>query len=240
MRFRCVFVQMLIFALGVAIALASLAQLRRSSQDLPWSQLDLTEPFGAFTGRKLAGLTRDAPRCLSLMALAGIHYTALPPVRAEQCGYDDAVRFIAGGPRTIAFTPPVGTSCPVAAGLALWEWHVVQPAALRHFGQHVTSIDHYGSFSCRRMYGRSSGDWSEHATADAIDIAGFTLERGVHIRVRRDWRGERRRAAFLRDVRDGACKLFSSVLSPDYNLAHADHLHLDQAERGEKSWRICA
>jgi hypothetical protein len=39
-------------------------------------------------------------------------------------------------------------------------------------------------------------------------------------------------------VRDGACRLFATVLSPDYNAAHRDHLHLDEAKRGAM-WRAC-
>ena len=88
------------------------------------------------------------------------------------------------------------------------------------------------------IYGRDSGDWSEHATANAIDIAGFVIEDGTRISVLRDWdAGERGR--FLDDVRDGACDLFATVLSPDYNAAHRDHLHLDQASRGAFGWRAC-
>jgi len=34
---------------------------------------------------------------------------------------------------------------------------------------------------------------------------------------------------FVRAVRDGACRVFGVVLSPDYNAAHADHLHLNPA-----------
>jgi hypothetical protein len=40
-------------------------------------------------------------------------------------------------------------------------------------------------------------------------------------------------------VRNGACQLFATVLSPDYNEAHRDHLHFDQAERGAMGWRGC-
>jgi len=57
--------------------------------------------------------------------------------------------------------------------------------------------------------------------------------------VLRDWKGSQPNAAFLRDVRDGACRLFSTTLSPDYNAAHADHLHLDQAMRGKMGWGLC-
>ena len=32
---------------------------------------------------------------------------------------------------------------------------------------------------------------------------------------------------FLRVVRGSACKRFATVLSPDYNAAHHDHLHVE-------------
>ena len=121
----------------------------------------------------------------------------------------------------------------------MWQWHVVQPAALRRFGRRIVEVETFGSYNCRRMYGHSAGPWSEHATANAIDIAGFTLADGTDVVVARDWHGGGAKAAFLREVRDGACSLFSTVLSPDYNAAHANHLHLDQAPRGAWGWRAC-
>jgi hypothetical protein len=214
---------------------------RNHPEDMPWTELDLTRPVGAFTGRKLADLVDEGEKCQGLLRRAGIRFNALPPRSGgAQCGYEDAVRFAAGGAMDIAYSPSdLGTSCPVAAALALWEWHVVQPAAFQHFGQKVAAIDHFGSYSCRRIYGRSEGSWSEHATANAVDIAAFRLEDGRRITVVGDWKEEGRKAAFLRDVRDGACRLFATVLSPDYNEAHRDHLHLDQAERGALGWRGC-
>ncbi len=144
------------------------------------------------------------------------------------------------GLRPVGFRPAgVVASCSVAAGLYLLEARVIQRAALRHLGSRVTAIDHAGSYSCRRLYGRSEGAYSEHATANAIDIIGFRLADGQRVSVLRDWGGATPKAEFLREVRDGSCRLFSTVLSPDYNAAHADHLHLDQAERGSFGWRGC-
>jgi hypothetical protein len=57
--------------------------------------------------------------------------------------------------------------------------------------------------------------------------------------VLRDWSGGGDKAAFLRNVRDGACDVFATTLSPDYNAAHRDHLHLDQALRGRTGGRLC-
>ena len=227
---------------GLAIVgLIAFASLRGRPQDLPWTPLDLGEPVGLFTGRKLAGLGGDFPACRALLTGAGVRFTALPPRHeGAQCGYDDAVRLTSRGARRIALSPAgLGIACPVAAALAAWEWHVVQPAAERRFGQPVARIEHFGSYSCRRLYGRDAGAWSEHSTANALDVAGFVLADGRRITVARDWRGRGEDAAFLREVRDGACSLYATVLSPDYNAAHRDHLHLDQAARGSTGWRAC-
>jgi len=222
------------------LALMLWAGLRGRPQDVPRAPLDLGQPIGLFTGRKLTALAEDFPQCRALFDRAGVRYTVLPPRKGEgQCGYADGVR-LTGGARKIAFAPAgLGVACPVAAALAMWEWDIVQPAAERHFGARVATIDHFGSYSCRRIAGSHSSNWSEHSTADAVDIAGFRLTDGTRVTVARDWKGDDPKAAFLREVRDGACQLFATTLSPDYNAAHADHLHLDQANRGSMGWRAC-
>lgn len=231
---------MVVVACLLAGILAAIALLRVAPQDLPWTPLDPGQPIGAATGRKLTALTKDRGACLALLDRAGVRYRTMPVVESGQCGYADGVRLPPGGARRIGLAPAsVSMACPVAAALAIWEWHVVQPAARRHFDSAVVSIDHLGSYSCRRLYGRSTGAMSEHATADAIDIAGFRLADGTSISILRNWRESGKKAAFLRDVRDGACRLFATTLSPDYNAAHRDHLHLDQASRGAMGWRAC-
>ncbi|HEY0132337.1 MAG TPA: extensin family protein [Allosphingosinicella sp.] len=230
----------LVLALLAFLAFLGWGFARNHPEDVPWTELDLTRPVGVFTGRKLAALSGEGEKCRALLRRAGVRFVALPPRGRAQCGYDDAVRFSSGGALTIGYRPAdLGTSCPVAAGLALWEWHVVQPAALRHFGTKVAAIEHFGSYSCRRIYGRPEGAWSEHASANAVDIAAFRLSDGRRIRIVADWEGGGPKARFLREVRDGACRLFATTLSPDYNAAHRDHFHLDQAERGAMGWRGC-
>jgi hypothetical protein len=54
------------------------------------------------------------------------------------------------------------------------------------------------------------------------------------LRVARDWDGDDAEARFLRALRDGACTFYDGVLGPDYNAAHADHLHLDRGP-----YRVC-
>lgn len=236
---RHVAAALVVAALALTLLLLLYAMVRDRPQDLPWTELDLAQPVGLFTGRKLTALTEDFPACRAALDKAGVRYTALPELSEQggKCGYADAVRFAPGGARRIRFAPgDLGVSCPVAAALAVWEWEVVQPAAQRHFGQKVAEIEHFGSYNCRRMYNREGASWSEHATADAVDIAAFRLADGTRITLVRDWDGKGSKARFLREVRDGACGVFGTVLSPDYNAAHRDHFHLDQAER---MWRAC-
>lgn len=125
-------------------------------------------------------------------------------------------------------------SCPLAVAFALFERHSLQPAAQAVFGQAVTRVDHLGSFACRNIYNRANGRLSQHASANALDIAGFRLADGRTISVLKDWPGDGERARFLRQVRDGACKDFNVVLSPDYNAAHRNHFHLDMGR-----WWVC-
>jgi hypothetical protein len=212
---------------------------RHYPQHLPWTPLDLGDPIGAFTGRKLAALAGQPLRCRALLKDAQVAYVA-QPARAEgpHCGYDNAVRMAGQG--SVGYNPDAPVlSCPLTASLILWERSVVQPAARRHLGAPVANFRHFGAYACRRVYGGRSGGWSEHARANAIDIARFDLRDGRRISVAASWvRGAPKERAFLREVRDGGCRLFATVLGPDYNAAHQDHFHLDQAARGA-GWRMC-
>lgn len=207
-------------------------------QDLPWTELDLNQPVGYFTGRKLVDLDGRYKQCRQLLDAANFAYRPLPPSGKDQCQRNQNVNLLFSGTDRIKFLPArLAPSCPVAAALAIWEDQVVQPAALQLFEQKVAHIQHLGSFSCRAIAGTDR--WSEHATGNAIDIAGFTLADGQEINLVRHWDSRDSKALFLRQIRDGSCELFATVLSPDYNAAHADHFHLDQANRGFFGRRLC-
>ena len=69
----------LVLALLAFLAFLAWGYARNHPEDVPWTELDLARPIGAFTGRKLAGLADDPPLCRALMAEAGIAFRALPP-----------------------------------------------------------------------------------------------------------------------------------------------------------------
>lgn len=214
---------------------------RKHPQDVPWTPLRLEDPIGTFTLRKLVSLSDDPAKCRALLRAAGSADDPAPPrTISPDCGYSDGMRLDAASGEAALSPAGVTVRCPVAAALLIWQRQVLQPAAERQFGQPIARIHSAGSFSCRRVNGRSEGRFSEHATANAIDITGFSLADGARISVIEDWAGTGAEALFLRDVRDGACALFATVLSPEYNAAHADHLHFDQAGRGKSGFGVCS
>lgn len=215
-----------------AILVFALVEAMAPPQDLPWKPLRLADPPGLATGWKLEKATGDAALCRQVLAEGGVELVEAPIAGPGGCGAQDAIR-LQGGTTPLA-SPRPATTCPVALGYAFWTRHVVQPAARDLLDADVARIEHYGAYACRNVYGRETGRRSEHATANALDVAAFRLEDGRRIRVAESYRGDDAAAAFLRRVRDGACGYFTAVLSPDYNAAHADHFHLDHGR-----WRVC-
>lgn len=198
----------------------------------PWADLALGEEPNFLTRFKLARLSKDPELCRRTLAKTGFQYAAISDeTTGYGCGFHNAVRI----ERTsIGVGEPFALSCRTAVSLALWERHGLQPLAARHFQQQVARIEHYGSYACRNVYGRPRSTRSRHATAEALDIAGFILEDGTRIRVLKEWNGEDARSRFLHELRDAACLFFDGVLTPDYNDAHRDHFHLDRGP-----YRVC-
>lgn len=214
--------RILIAALGFAAA-ASLAIALRLLPDRfdPLAPLDPAAPLSPMTPLRL--WLMDEAACLDALRRAGIEATLMPDViERPGCSRSGTVTLSRLGQARLA---PEEMRCGIALRLALLERHVIQPAARRRMGSAVTAIEHFGSYACRTIRGRQR--LSEHATANAFDIAGFRLADGRQISLRRDWNANTPASGFLREVRDGACDLFNLVLSPDYNADHADHFHFD-------------
>lgn len=198
----------------------------------PFAPLTIDEAPGLLTRYKLARLGAEPERCLTTLATSAFRFKAMAESSAAPgCTFDNAVRIERS---SVALSSPFTLSCPAAVALALWERHVVQAAAERHFGQPVVRLEHVGSTACRNIYGQADAPRSEHASANALDVSGFVLKSGQRITVGAGWNRGNDASAFLHESRDGACEFFSAVLSPDYNAAHAGHLHLDLGP-----YRVC-
>ena len=194
----------------------------------PWAPLDIRLAPNFLTTYKLRRLQDDRDLCEQALATSDLDYVAVPDSTPQAgCPVENAVRVRASAVR---FNGAFLATCPLAAAYALFERHGLQSAAQAVFGQPVVQVDHFGSFACRNI--ARSNRRSQHASANALDLAGFHLADGTRITVARDWKGEDDRARFLRQVKAAACDAFRVTLSPEYNAAHHDHFHVDMGGFG--------
>jgi len=205
---------------------------RPPAQWNPLAPLDVSQPPNWLTGFKLKRLRDDPALCQQALQSSQLRYRAQADSPASaKCPLSNVWRIEGGQAR---LSSSFLASCPLAVAFALFERHGLQPVAQRVLGQSVVQVDHLGSFACRNVYNRKAGRLSQHASANALDIAGFRLRDGQRIVLARDWQGTGDKAMFLREVRQAACEHFSTVLGPEYNAAHRDHFHVDMGR-----WQVC-
>lgn len=196
-----------------------------------YAPFDLREPPNWLTNVQLYYLRASSEKCLAVLSRSEVQFSRQQyPQNERGCGFEDGVVL---SRQSVNYGGGVLLRCSAAASLVLWERHVLQQEAERLLKKKVRAIQTFGTFSCRNVNNQKQGRLSQHATANAIDIAAFTFDDGSTTSVLKDWeKGER--GEFLRAVRDGACRFFGGVLSPDYNAAHANHFHFDMGW-----WKIC-
>ncbi|HEY0708313.1 MAG TPA: extensin family protein [Polyangia bacterium] len=179
-----------------------------------------------------------ATACQRMLQERGVGFSvaaqpmASPPGRPDVvCMVDDPVslrpslRGVTYRPgRVTAAATPMFMSCP----LALSVDRMSQILAERG----VTDVVYLGIYGCRVVAGTTT--LSEHGRGRAIDVGAFKLGNGNNYVVLSDW--EKNQPApvtmpgsFLRQVvttlHEG--RVFSIILTPDYNADHANHFHLD-------------
>ena len=208
----------------------------------PWAPLSVVSDPNILTGFKLRRDRDDRAACLAALNLSGARFEPVPDRDAGGgCGLENAVRLQAG--HSLALGTAALLSCRAALSFVMWERHGLQPAAERALDARLVSLQHLGGYACRDVVtgddARPTGRRSRHATADALDVSGFTSGNGRRISIAKHWHAAPSgqpdaEALFLRDAHDSACRWFDGVLGPDYNRVHVDHFHLDIG-----GWRAC-
>ena len=171
----------------------------------------------------------ETGQCLARLGRTGAQYSPVPDQYLDQgCAIVGTVQLasLPSDQSTLAVSNLGPVTCEVSQAFTGWARYGVDRAARQILGSPLRSIETMGSYSCRNVAG--SGRRSAHATGEAIDIAGFVLADGRRITVRSAWHGgSEREREFLRVIQQSACKRFDTVLGPEYNSAHHDHLHLE-------------
>ena len=198
-------------------------------QHVPWRSLGPDRPLGMATKMQLLRIQFSPNETCRTLAASAQSLSSVPAepkrIQGQPCGWDVARVYY--GSEAVPLSPGEATmQCPLSLGSYIWS-REIDRAAQKRLGASLAEIYHAGTYSCRRQRGNGSGAWSEHAFANAFDVTGFKLSDGQVISVLKDWDGERKKKQFLRDVRDAACRIFRVTLSPDFNVAHNDHFHVD-------------
>ena len=121
-------------------------------------------------------------------------------------------------------TPRVKASCAMAKALSATLLDV------KPFG--VTRLLHIGTYNCRVISGTNR--LSRHSMGDAIDIYGFEFADGSVATLVDDWEHDTTApnsmaAQFLYNAayRWHDAKLWTIILTPNYNAGHDNHFHVD-------------
>jgi hypothetical protein len=194
----------------------------------PLPAIDLARPNPWLADWRLAAIKYNPDLCRRVLVAPHVDAQPIADHSAQEgCGWTNAVRMSGAAGVRAGFDK---ITCEAATALALWLQYDLQQVALDILGQRVVAVQSFGGYSCRNVIGAKfwKNRRSEHASANAVDIGGFTLANGHQINVRGQWRGEGPDARFLRAAHDSACRYFRVVLGPDYNPEHHDHFHLDR------------
>ncbi|WMU43573.1 extensin family protein [Enterobacter bugandensis] len=220
---------LIIFILG-AIATAGYRWL--PSYYNPFTPLNLDDPPGRITQYKLRHLTPEA--CASLLAQANQKNLIRTQAVADsggECPLNNVVRVRDFGP--VSLNGSFLASCPLALSSALFVSQQARPLTKRFTGSELTRIEHLGSFACRNIYHRPDARRSEHATAEALDIAAFRLANGERVTVLNGWKSAKTQP-WLKALLAASCGYYGNGLGPEYNAAHASHFHL-----GMRGFGLC-
>ena len=201
----------------------------------PFTPLNVTDAPTIVTRYKLKRLQGDAAGCLAVLQRAQkagyVRFSQPPPVSGS-CPIPAPIRVQSFG--DVRLSSGFLASCSLALSTTMFVTQVVKPLAAAELGSPLARIDHLGSYACRNIYHRAQGRLSEHATADALDIAGFRLQNGRQINVLQEWPRKQLQSHWLQAVFQQSCDYYGNSLGPDYNSAHANHFHL-----GMRGFNVC-
>lgn len=139
----------------------------------------------------------------------------------------------------VGFAPNATLACSMIPRVEAWLANGVQRGAETYFREPVREIEVAASYACRSRNGRRGAKLSEHGYANALDVRAFRLASGRRVSVDTGWRGPSAERQFLRHAHRSACGIFSTVIGPDGDRYHHDHLHVDFARRGKSGYRYC-
>jgi len=196
---------------------------------------DDAEPMGEEVAAPAAEPARVYQGACPAVLQGFVDATMGDPIEEGACGIQSplVVTAVLSRGRMVPLSSPVTTSCAMASALPGWVAQVDGYASAM-LDSALAQINTGPGYMCRLRNNGETGFVSEHGFANALDISGFTLADGRTIAVKTDWLpGNAPQGRMLRLAHDAACGAFTTVLGPEANADHDDHLHLDLGCHGQ-------
>src|SRR5579871_950706 len=151
---------------------------------------------------------------------------SLPPIKGPgACGGDDIVRLeavVLPDKSRVELKPAATLRCTMATAVAEWvRSDLVSLAA--SLNTEPRTIDNFDSFECRGRNRIAGAMLSEHGKANALDVRSISFADGRELKLTDRTADRTLRETVLHQV----CARFSTVLGPDSDWYHEDHVHLD-------------
>lgn len=154
--------------------------------------------------------------------IVGVPVAAIPG-KAKGCGLQDGVNItsIAGVP----LSQPATIDCTTARALHDWVEKGIRPA-IGKTGGGLAGLEIAASYNCRPRNNQKGAKISEHGRGRAVDLSGVRLANGEVISVLKGWSA---RPKIVKAIHRSACGTFGTVLGPNSDRFHKDHIHVDTA-----------
>lgn len=161
----------------------------------------------------------------SVCGVPGIKGVPIAPIPAKVrgCGLSEGVKVtsVSG----VALSQPAIIDCTTAKSLHNWVENGIRPAVGK-IGGGLAGLEVAASYNCRTRNNQKGAKVSEHGRGHAVDLSGVRLANGEVISVLKGWKS---RPKVVKAIHRSACGTFGTVLGPNSDRFHQDHIHVDTA-----------
>ena len=185
-------------------------------------------------------ISQIGSQCATLQASGQVIGTLSAPITGPGgCGIANPIvlsAIILTSGRSVKIKPAAVMGCSLALELATWVRKDVA-LTVRSSGKHLSVIDDEGAYECRTRNGLPGAKLSEHAKGDAIDLNAMLDAKKESLLTFSQQPG----SPLAREIRDSACRRFTTVLGPGSDGYHTSHVHLDLERRHSASicqWKL--
>lgn len=185
-----------------------------------------------------ASVPREASACQMRMVADQIAtIEVLPSVAGPaDCGAIDLVKLkeiVLPDSSRVTVVPSPTLRCEMAEAVTHWVRDDVI-GEIAKLGSALQALDNFDSYECRGRNRVVGARTSEHGRGNALDVRGMKLTNGKFV----DLTDRTLARDFREAIKASVCNRFATVLGPQSDGYHENHIHLDLAER-RNNYKLC-